>query len=516
MPRKPANFLKAAVLLGLVLGAAAVSFRKLPDPDLPWHLAIGRAVVQRGALPAADPFSFTFPGKRIPYEYGSDLLLYLVQRASPAFGLHVLMAVCVGLLLYLLRRRAGREDESLEWFVLALALIALGPWLLVRPATLGFPILAAELFLIERHRRGGKRADLYGLIALQVLWANVHGFAVLGAGIIALYALLAMKKDRAFAVAAVAATCLSAYGPEIFLGPLRVGGHERYIAEWTPASWDLLVHGDPALLVLMLLGIAAAFRGRDLFSRALILGSMALALLRFRLAPVFIVCSAPLLARELAPLCKGWKSLPWLAAAAALIAPLGLMAQGVAPLGTGFDPSWLPVAACDFVEAHGVTGPVWNNLAFGGYLIWRFPDRKVFIDGRTAYLYTPDFMEEAWKAEVNPDAFAALDRKYHFAWAMTDARGGSFGVTLARDPRWALVYLDDRAAIYVDKKGPDAALAPAGYAVLRHLTTGRDLLDAPPPLPALKRDVALALAQSPDSVHVREWAAALDLLQRRR
>ena len=505
--------MKLIIVSGIIAGALAAAFRKLPDPDLPWHLAVGRAVASSRSLLGGDSFSYTFPGKYVPYEYVSDLLLYAARSAAPVWGLHVLLALVLALLLRVQWLRRGKDGEALEWFALALSLIALGPWLLVRPATFGFPILAAELLLIERHRKSGDRRLLFGLIALQILWANVHGFAVLGAGIIALYALLAARKDRALAGAAVAATCLSSFGPAIFLGPLKVAGHERFIMEWTPATPELLLQ-NPALLLLMALAALAAWRSRDLFTRALLAGSLGLALLRLRLAPVFVVAAAPLLARELAPLVRGWRSLPALAAAAALAAPLGLVAQGTAPPGTGFDPYWLPVAACDFAEARGLRGPVWNNLAFGGYLIWRFPDRKVFIDGRTAHLYPPEFMEEAWRAEVDPAALDALDRKYAFAWAMTDARGGPFGLTLARDPRWAMVYLDDRAAIYVRRGRDSAGLAPE-YEVLRHLTTAEDLLKSPPPLPALRRDVARALAQSPGSRHVQSWAAALAVMEKR-
>jgi len=513
MPKPVRTPAKVPVFFGLLAGTAVAVFRKLPDPDLPWHLAVGRRVVATGSLIAGDPFSFTFPGKYSPYEYVSDVLLYAVHRSAPVLGLHFLLAACVAALLCLLWARRDRSSETFELFALALALIALGPWLLVRPATFGFPILAAELWLIERHRRGGGRLLLW-LIPLQILWANVHGFAVLGAGIIALYAVTAAKKDRGDAAAAVAATCLSSFGPAIFLGPLRVADHSRFITEWTPASYDLLVHYDPAALALMLLALAATIRSRDLFSRLLVLGCLAAALFRFRLTPIFVVASAPLIARELSPLCKGWRSAPWLAAAAGLAVPFGLTAQQVAPLGTGFDPAWLPVAACDFAEAHHLRGPVWNNLAFGGYLMWRFPDQKVFIDGRTAHLYTPEFMEEAWKAETDPVYFAELEKKYGLAWAMTDARGGPFGLTLARDNSWSMVYLDDRAAIYVNKNGPDAGVAPA-YEVLRHLTTAGDLLASPPPLVPLRHDVALAAMQSPQSLHVRSWAAALAVMEKR-
>jgi hypothetical protein len=534
-------------LAGIAAGIASVSYRKLADPDLPWHLAVGRAVVAGKSLLSGDSFSYTFPGKPVPYEYLSDVSLYLSYRLSHDFGPVLLIALTIGLLLVLMRARAARDSGPAGWFVLAAALTALGPWLLLRPATLGFPVFAAELLLIERHRRGGKARELWALVPLQILYANVHAFAVLGSGLIVFYACsrgacalargarnpllpAADGKDAglvaAIALASVAATCLSSFGPAIFLGPFRVAGHERYIAEWTPASWNLLVHGDPALLLVMLSTAAAFIWGKDeggrrvpsLYILGLVVGTFAAALLRFRLSPIFLIATAPLLAERLQPLVRGWRTAPFVAALMGAIVPFGLGATSPAPHGTGFDPGWTPVAAGDYIEANAPRGPVWNNLAFGGYLIWRFsPNIPVFLDGRTAYLYPNEFLEDAFKAEVSPEAFAALSAKYGFEWALTDARGlEPFGSTLASNPGWTMTYVDDRAAVYVRNAGPNAALARSGYRVLKHLTPWQELLASPPSLDALTSDVSRALAQSPQSVHVHLWAAALALLKKDR
>ena len=542
--KSAARWASLACLAGLVAGIGTISLRKLADPDLPWHLAVGRAVIETRSFPTADGFSYTFPGKPVPYEYLSDVLLYLTRRAAPDFGPPLILACCIALLLRLMQARSKRGSGPAGWFVLAVALIALGPWLLVRPATLGFPLLAAELLLVERHRRGGDRRELWALVPLQILWANVHGFAVLGAALIGFYAVYcglcrfagtrsgsflpaADGRDAAAvagtAAAAAAATCLSSIGPGIFLGPLRVAGHERYITEWVPASMPLLLHGDPALLLVILLTIVALLWGREsdgrgvpsLYTLGLTAASLLMTLARFRMAPVFIIATAPLLAERLEPLCRSWRSVPLLAAAAGLIVPFGLAASAAGSPGTGFDPVWIPVAAGDYIEAQRPQGPVWNNLAFGGYLIWRFAPRiPVFVDGRTAQLYPNDFLEDAFKAEVSTEAFAALSGKYGFEWAMVDARQTEpFGYSLVQDGRWTMVYVDDRAAIYVKADGPNAALAGSGYRVLRHLTTGRDILTSPPPLDALQGDVEQALKQSPQSRHVREWAEALALLK---
>src|SRR5882672_12141806 len=44
------------VLLGLAPGA------QLGDPDVYWHLAAGRWIVEHGTLPNGDPFSHSMPG----------------------------------------------------------------------------------------------------------------------------------------------------------------------------------------------------------------------------------------------------------------------------------------------------------------------------------------------------------------------------------------------------------------------------------------------------------------------
>jgi len=326
------------------------------------------------------------------------------------------------------------------------------------------------------------------------------------------------------AAAAVAATCLSSFGPGIFLAPLRVSAHANYIMEWMPSSFQLLFYQVPGLLLLMFAVPAALALGReedgelvpDLFVVGLAVGSLGFALLRVRLAPVFVIAAAPIVARRLRVVLAPWRSLPWLAALAGLMAPVGVEAHSVAPLGTGFDTNWIPVSACDFVERSAPIGPVWNDLALGGYLIWRFgPERKVFIDGRTAYLYPQDFLEETLRAQQDAAAFARLDKRWAFEWAFVDARPGEgFAQALAADPRWAMLYADDRAAVYVRAAGPNAALARSGYRFLRHTTTFRELTAGKPPLDALAADVALALSQSPHSSRAHVWAAALAFQRR--
>jgi hypothetical protein len=515
-------------LLWLCLAAsvAIAALRRLSDPDLPWHLAVGRAAVAARGWLKADTFSYTQAGRFVPYEYLSELSLYAAQRLAGFWGLHLLTAAAVALLAWLMTMRVDRQARALALAFSGLALAALAPFLILRPALLGLPFFAAALLCVDRYRRQGDCRWLWLLVPLQLLWANVHAFAVVGAPLAAAAAALLPKRGRraqpvAAAAAALAATCLSSFGPGIFLGPWRVAGHSAFLREWTPASWELFWRYDPALALLAAFAALALFwRGLEeeltageLFDVLLVLGTFALMLLRFRMAPLFVIAAAPFAAGRLWPRLKGRR---WLAAAVlagALLAPVAMALRQEVPWGIGFDSGRLPEGAVRFISQSRLQGPVWDEVSLGGYLIWRLQGQvKVFIDGRTAYLYPPEFLKAAWESLYWPEAFARLAARYGFQWAVVSARSdSSTGEPLAADPDWAMVYVDDAAAVYVNINGPNRGLMAAGYQGLRHLTPWPLLLNEQLPLPVLEHDASLALAQAPDSARAHLWAAAVAL-----
>jgi hypothetical protein len=251
----------------------------------------------------------------------------------------------------------------------------------------------------------------------------------------------------------------------------------------------------------------------DLFEISLVTMTFALMLWRFRMVPAFIITAAPFTARRLWPRLRARRWLPAAVLTTGLLTPLAMALRGETPWGLGFDQSHLPIEAARFIAAQGPQGPVYNPLGFGGYLIWSLhPEVRVFIDGRTAYLYPPDFLRRAWEAESDAPAFAELASRYGFQWAVVDAREGVVsGRPIAADGDWAMIYLDDTAAVYVNVTGPNRSLMWSGYQVLRHLSPWPEMLQAALPTEALEHDSRLALAQAPGSVRAHYWAAAAAL-----
>jgi hypothetical protein len=518
-------------LPGLAAGVVIAAARKLGDFDLPWHLALGRTLVTAHRLPMRDELSFTFAGQPAPGEFAADALLYVAARVGNGVGLQIVAALAIALLASLL---VARARPAAPWPIAvafaALGLMCAGPWFVVRPALLSFVWLAAFLLIVERDRQTGR--GLWWLIPLELLWANLHGFAVLGPLFAAAYAgyrlacrlargrvgalLPAPEGERAGRTAAIAlgvgaVACASPLGPSLYLAPFAIGGYEPFLTEWTRTSLGFIARYDLALFVLGGALLAGLVRARpSAFDLGLGLVALTLALLAVRMIPLAAIVAAPLAARLLAPALERARG------AAALVAIVGCLTAPVIastpglPLGRGFDHANLPEGAVRFLAAAHPSGAPWNFLPFGGWLAWRLhPDVRVFIDGRTSHLYPAAFFERYARAEHDAAAFAALAREYDLQWAVVRARPGEqFSEPLARDPRWTMVYLDDCAAVYVRKDGPNRALAERGYTLLRHLTTPPTAPVAPQFAEALRHDAALALAQAPDSARAHALAQA--------
>jgi hypothetical protein len=141
-------------------------------------------------------------------------------------------------------------------------------------------------------------------------------------------------------------------------------------------------------------------------------------------------------------------------------------------LGLGMASGNEPAAAADFLENERVGGRLYNDVRFGGYLIWRRWPSPVFIDSRNE-IY-PDLLRDIAAGMATPDTWnALLDREQIDAaflryppalqkvvYTRPDGshRTGERAFSAAYFPaaQWALVYWDDDAMIFV-RRTPEHA-----------------------------------------------------------
>jgi hypothetical protein len=448
----------------------------LNDPDTYLHIAVGRWIWAHQSLPFHDPFSGSMPGAPwIPHEWLAELLLAATYDAAGWPGLTIVTTACVAATMVILARRLLQDFEPLSGMIVVVTAAAmLLPHVLARPHVLALPLLAlwsAELF----RARDADRLPPWWLLAVMMVWANLHGGFMAGlalaAGLAGEAVLDASAGERRrtlgrwslFVVLAIAAALITPNGVAVIVQPIRLSGmaalHAHFI-EWSPLDlsqfqvlylwiaavlWLSIVGKGPrwTRLVLFAALTAAAFRYRRHLDLVAIVGPLAVAgSMGRRIAAV-------IRANPGSPVARGVTYLAQPAGRSALLASailfLGLGAASVAVPIRRDDDAVTPSSALAAARQAGVQGNVFNNEGFGGFLVWS--GVPSFIDGRIE-MYGGDFLERYLAAESGAEP--ALDQvldSYRIGWALLTPESGAATV-LGRMPNWRLIHRDKTAVVY--------------------------------------------------------------------
>jgi hypothetical protein len=454
----------AVYALLLVLGA-----RLLNDPDVYWHIAVGRWIIEHGAVPHVDMFSATMTGTPwIAKEWLSQLLYAGAHALAGWPGGVVLAAAAIAAAFALLAHFLLQKLAPLP----ALTLVGAGfvlaaPHLLARPHALALPLMVAWVGVLVNAVERGRPPPL-ALLPVMTLWANLHASFTLGLALLAPLAFEAWwhagTARRATALAwlrfgalALMAACVTPYGPEPILVAWRVLGRDQtlsLIMEWRPQDFSRI--GGFEICLLLGLGFAL-YRGIVLppLRIALLLGLLHLALLQARHVDVLGLLAPLVLAQPLArQLGSAEESAdnPFRQSSrlshALLVACLAALTWALAST-SGWTPraQISPVGAVAAIKAR-TAGPILNEHDFGGYLI--YAGMRPFIDSRTEQLYGDGFMVRHDRAVTlqNLGDFVHLLDEYGVAATLLSPQTPAVGL-LDRMDGWQRLYSDDVAVVHV-------------------------------------------------------------------
>jgi hypothetical protein len=176
----------------LLVSVPAVAFllccSPLADFDVWWHLRTGQLILERGAVPRVDLFTYTNAARPwIDVHWLYQVALAIIHHAGGVSAL-VLLKAAAGLSivgLSQLGRRPGHRawPWALAWLP---SLLLLSGRLSERPEAVSLLLLTAYLVVLARAPRAPR--GLWLLPVLQVLWVNCHGFFVFGPLLLAAYA----------------------------------------------------------------------------------------------------------------------------------------------------------------------------------------------------------------------------------------------------------------------------------------------------------------------------------------
>jgi hypothetical protein len=495
----PLPFSHPALWLAVLAAAAAivlsVSFR-LYEKDMWQHIAVGRALWQLHEVPRTQVWIWPTYGQ--PDVTPSWLFRALLWPVWEQFGVAGLFAWrWIGTLLvfglgWATARRMGARGLT-PLLAMSVCALTYRQRSQIRPETLAAVLMAIELWILERHRRAGGGRALLALPVIAWTWANAHISYPLGLAMTSVYAVTALlerarpggataaRRLAAVLLAQIAITFLHPGGLAALAQPFQymLAGRDepimKTIPELYPVSWasnlsDLLPLALAAWLVLALRWWRR--RGFDLPEIALVGGAVALALPSQRFLGFAMIVLAPFLARDLddwiaARRWPAWTAPPFaragLVAAACAASGIAEWSRSDLPIAIAYDWKQVPIRACDYMERENVGGRGFNPFYFGGYMLYRFwpeRDRLPFMDihqsgtalDRYMYAFVP-FEPRAWRD---------LDTSHHFDYVLWRRRDYGAEKVLDRldaDSSFALVFVDDAAALYVRREGHLAPLA---------------------------------------------------------
>jgi hypothetical protein len=448
-------------LVGIVL--LSVFGPSLVVGDTWLTLMAGREVVEHG-LPSTE--AITVLGQGATWTDQQWLAQVVFYGAHEAAGMRAVILLDVALVLVALAFAVGTARasgaSSRSTFLVGLLAVIAGPWgWTIRAQSCALPLYAASLWLlVDASRRGVRRRTLL-VLPILVLWANLHGSVVLGAGLAVLLGLVELVRRRRLAWSPVAL---------VVLAPLCVLA--------TPYGWDIVAYYDLMLVDAPFAKILREWQWSSPSATTALFWVLALAgaalLLLRRCRSRLTVYELLVLAVTFVGAVQAVRGVIWFALACAAILPValdGLLTRAdvdaprvnrvislaalaglavallafVARPSSWYVSEW-PEAQVAAVrqETRDPSARLYATDGTADWLLWRIPDLR----GRIAYdvrfeLYDEQALDEIVRYGTLASGWQSLVDGYRVV-VVDDAKHLR---ALRAEPRTTVVYLDDDIAV---------------------------------------------------------------------
>ena len=477
-----------SVMIALFLSGSGGFHLLLGDADSGWHIRTGEYILDHGVVPHQDLYSFSKAGDTwYAWEWLSDIFFAVMFRIGALKG--VTLATALILVVYattLMRRAIWLGANPL--IAILVSLVSIGAatnHFLARPHIFTLLLLSISVWMIQADR---KRASgrIWWLVPMTIVWTNLHG------GFLALVAVLGLTavgtaveawlgagrtlrdaiRYLGLTVACMAASLVNPYGWNLHLHVvdyLQSDWIRSVIQEFQSPSFRS--EGMLQFEVLLLLGLIVAatqFAQKRVVEGLWIVFWAHMALASVRHCSIFVTVVGPILALQL----TRWWNLA--ARKASKNSLLGIadsicndsvaafrrtsilpVVMAVAIMFIGAPIAWptdypKPLFPVEIVNEyadiiHGAR--VLTSDQWGDYLIFKFPDQKVYIDGRSDF-YGPEVGKEYMKVSNGHWDWRKILEKNKFDVVLIEPEM-PISQLLKREPDWKVVADDGKAILMV-------------------------------------------------------------------
>jgi hypothetical protein len=467
------------------------------DPDMGWHLTDGKYLMEHGFHVAkTDIFSYTMPDfPLIMHEWMMDIIMYNIFTNGGLFILSAIIAIITTAAFIIASLGVSAKIEY-KMIAAILGIIASVPILGVKAQMVSLLGLAIVVFVIFKFRKNQDTKSIYFFPLLFFLWVNMHGGFGVGLFFIGVFLALEYFKNILLWIsrklikwgffekssrwlqensisgksawrltmifsASCLATLINPYGWRVYIEVVTTifdKYAKSFIAEWFPVT---IVNpmSSQFIIYLVLLGILLIVSRKKIDVTYLAIASvfLYLAFSSWRHLPLFMIISIPfwvsiveyLVGKELSiVLNKKW-FLACLFIAAASISwqkmqavPVSYSVDKIAEVGS------YPLGAVKFLKSDSKPGNIFNEYNWGGFLIWQYPEKKLYIDGRMPSWRHNGFsiLEEFNETFKSGEGLEKTLKKYDVSQALV--YNNVVNQLSFRNIGWQPVYQDNLAAVF--------------------------------------------------------------------
>lgn len=469
------------VLLGVLIagGVFLVIPKTTVDPDIGWHLRNAQYQLQHHTFLRQDVYSFTTPGKPwMDHEWLAEIPFYLGWKWFGSRGIFsVTYALIVAILLGVYWLAWGQSGNPKSAFLVALlaillASVSFGP----RTLLFGWLFLILELGILYGYQRG--RDLLWALPLLFLVWVNTHGSWIIGLVLFILFTLSGcldarwglieadgwsvQQRRRLIGVIACSTVALFAnpYGWRLVAYPFDLAFKQRLnianVVEWR--TLDFHSPRGKIVLAILMLGIVlqlVRWKSWKLHEAMFLLVGIYAGFTYSRFLFLTAILVLPFLTRDIEPWLPPYRpesDKRWLN-----LVIIGLCIAGICFKYPGrrqllhVEADQCPLAAGNYLNSLHPAGNLLNDYLWGGYLIWRFPQARVFIDSRVdVFEYNGVFKDYLDIIHLR-NSLGLLD-KYRIRYVLFE-EGTPLSYLLEHTPGWKIDY-QDKTAILFERNAP--------------------------------------------------------------
>lgn len=411
--------LKKYLVFGLIYCLFLSKSLLLLDPDLGWHLRLGDIYIHKG-IQITDPLSYSMRSYPfVDHEWLMNILLYQGIHRVSFIGLALLFSLVTFLTLFLQIYR-----YQYKWYLLPFLLVGTTfvSFLGVRTQVVTWFFFSVLLWIVSDEKQYQKAG--YFLPFLLLAWVNLHGGFAIGIAVLSIVLIVRAVqrklhiKDVFLYTACVAVTFINPYGYRIWWEvwmQMSDSSLHWHIMEWFPS---FTYASSFAIWLFFALSLVFVFHFRKKFSLLeLVLYTLLLllGLSSIRHMPFWLICALPLttvsiehLFREanLHPLSKKHFTIAYrVLLGIVLFVMIAELFYDYEQARSMSESIFYPQKAINYLHTHPTKGNIFSHYNYGGYLDWKLPQKRVFIDGRM-----PSWRWSAHNTHESNNAFAEWER----------------------------------------------------------------------------------------------------------